>query len=80
MTGERRDPSAEQVQRYLLVGLTLGLVAWGAYLAVGSFLGGANLRGSAARGLVIFGCVAGFLGFWWLLLMLRKHRPPQNRS
>jgi hypothetical protein len=49
-------------------------------LALGSFLGGANLRGSAARGLVIFGCVAGFLGFWWLLLLTRKHRPPPDRS
>jgi hypothetical protein len=80
MAEERNDPSAEKIQRYLLVGLSAGLLAWGAYLALGSFLGGANLRGSAARGLVIFGCVAGFLGFWWLLLLTRKHRPPQNRS
>jgi hypothetical protein len=74
MLEQRNDPSAEKVQRNLLIGLTVALLIWGGFLAVGSSLGGANLQRSAGRGLVIFVCTAAFLGFWWALLLFRKRR------
>jgi hypothetical protein len=74
MIEQRKDQSAEKVQRNLLIGLTVALLAWGAFLAVGSSLGGANLQRNIGRGLVIFVCTAAFLGFWWALLLLRKRR------
>lgn len=74
MAEERDDQSAERVQRKLLLGLTIALLAWGAFLGIGSTIGGANLQRSAGRGLVIFICTAIFLGFWWALLLFRKRR------
>ncbi len=72
MTISRDDRSAEKVQRYMLIGLTIALLGWGIFLAIGSFFGGANLQDSIRRGLVVFGCVSGFLAFWWILLLMRR--------
>jgi hypothetical protein len=76
MSDKPDNLSAEKTQRNLLIGLTLGLIAWGAFLGIGAFLGGANLQGSAGRGLVIFGCMSVFLAFWWTLMLTRKRRHP----
>ena len=66
--------SSSQKSAQLLLGLTIALLAWGAFLGIGSTIGGANLQRSAGRGVVIFICTAIFLGFWWALLLFRKRR------
>ncbi|MCC7084799.1 MAG: hypothetical protein IT427_07300 [Pirellulales bacterium] len=74
------DDAARRIQRRLLIGLTIAILVWGGFLAIGSFLGGVNLRGGAGRGLVIFGCVSFFLAFWWMLLLMRKQQGPHDRA
>jgi hypothetical protein len=66
-------------QHTLLIVLTLALLLWGAYHAVGSYFGGfgkENLPHNLGRSLMVFGCMAAFLGFWWFLMLTRK---PRNR-
>jgi hypothetical protein len=60
-----REPS-----RGLIVWLAAALAAWGLYLAVGAFLFNHDVR----RGLLVFGCMAAFLGWWLLLLRGRGKR------
>jgi hypothetical protein len=50
--------------RRLIVVLAAALAAWGLYHAIGAFLFNHDVR----RGLVVFACMAAFLG-WWMLLM-----------
>lgn len=63
--------------RRAMIWLTLALLAWGSFLAVGSLLGGANLQNSFRRGLVVIGCMAVFLALWWMLLLTQRRRPPE---
>ncbi|MEX2142105.1 MAG: hypothetical protein WD894_22755 [Pirellulales bacterium] len=63
--GRQNDPS-----RRWIVLLVAALAAWGLYHAVGAFLFNKDVR----RGLVVFACMALFLAFWLLLLMVRKKR------
>ena len=64
----------------LLLGVTLGLLAWGSYLAIGGWLGGAYSGGvhlepsyALRRGAMIFGFPALFLLGWWRLLLSPQH-------
>ena len=77
MKPEPSEPAASKTQRFWLLGITIALLAWGGFLAVGSFLGGANLQDSFRRGLVVFGCTAAFVAFWWTMLWLRR---PDNEA
>ncbi len=55
----------------------LAILAWGTILSVGAFLFGPDSNGvvtyapSVSRGLIVFSCVAIFLGGWALLLRRR---------
>jgi hypothetical protein len=66
-------------QRTILVVLTLALLAWGAYHAIGSYFGGfggGNLQPDVRRSLVVFAFMLAFLAFWWIMLLFvpRKSR------
>ena len=65
---DRRAP----VPKYLVLGLFVGLIAWGLYLAVGAAFSGHNIW----RGVVVMVCFALFLGWFWGLqwLYVRRHR------
>ena len=45
----------------------IGLVLWGAYVAVGSYWYNMN----PVRGLIVLACVGGFMGLWLLLIWNR---------
>ena len=63
--------------------LMLALLAWGALLALGTFVYRVNQEGGAAeesnlpiyRGLIVLGCTLGFLSIWVLALVFSKRRP-----
>jgi hypothetical protein len=61
------QPTQSEPGRRLIVLLAAALATWGLYQAVGAFLFNHDVR----RGLVVFACMAAFLG-WWLLLV--RHR------
>ena len=62
--------SESKSNRQVMLGIMLGLVAWGCYLAVGNYVQHHNLLGS----LIIIGCVALFLAFWLAALAVRRAR------
>jgi hypothetical protein len=67
----------EPTNRRLLMGLVVGAVAaWGAFLALGSYLGldPATPDRDLRRMLMVGGCVAAFLGVWMWLLWRRGPR------
>ncbi len=55
---------------WILAAVMLGLVAWGAYLAIGSYLYNLN----PWRPVVVMGCVLAFIAWWGLLLAMRQRR------
>ena len=71
--------------RLLILLIMLGVIAWGAFHAVGSYLGGlapagpGSLSPDVRRGLVVMGFTLAFLGIWALLLERQKRRPPNER-
>jgi membrane protein DedA with SNARE-associated domain len=67
--------------RNVLIGLTVALALWALYHALGSYFGGMgqeNLPRSVWRSVVVIGCMAAFLGFWWILLWNRKRHDSQT--
>ncbi|MDX1948614.1 MAG: hypothetical protein SFU86_24720 [Pirellulaceae bacterium] len=48
------------------------LVAWGGYLAVGSYLHGRTMLWQ--RSAIVFGVVVLFAGFWLVMLAARRRR------
>lgn len=58
------------------------LLAWGLFLAAGTYLYRINQAGAAAeasplpiyRGLIVLGCTLGFLSLWAIAIALRKQR------
>jgi membrane protein DedA with SNARE-associated domain len=69
--------NSDKAQKALLLILTLAVLAWGAYHAVGAYFGGfgaENLQHDFRRSLVVLGCVGIFLAIWWTLLLTRKPR------
>lgn len=67
-------------RRRLLRGVMLAVFVWGSVLSLGAFLYGPGPNGlialdpSVSRGLIVFSCVAIFLGGW--VLLLRQRRAP----
>ncbi|MBW3597108.1 MAG: hypothetical protein KY475_07515 [Planctomycetes bacterium] len=55
--------------RNLIGYIMLALIVWGTFLAGGAYLYGGVRQ--ALKALIIFGCVAAFLGLWALLLKYR---------
>ena len=76
--------NADAEQRRFLRFLMLALLAWGAMLALGTFLyrvqreGGKPADGSLPlyRGLIVLGCTLAFLGLWLAALAVRARRQP----
>ena len=52
--------------------IMVALLVWGGYLAIGAVQSGGNHR--SLRGLIVFGCVLAFLGFWLAALAVRQRR------
>ena len=59
-------PGAEKIIRWIMI----GIVVWGIAHAIGAW----TLNHDARRPLVVLACVAGFLGFWAMLLAVRRRR------
>lgn len=56
--------------RLVLVLIAVAIFAWGVYHAVGAYFFNHN----PLRAVVVMACVAGFLGFWGLMLAARSRR------
>jgi len=59
-----------RIETLIVIG---ALLAWGLYLAIGALFAHGD-KHRFARPLIIFGCVAAFVGFWLLMLHLRRRR------
>jgi membrane protein DedA with SNARE-associated domain len=73
---------AAGTQRKILIIITIGLLCWGAYHALGSYFGGfggANLQQDFRRSLVIFGFMVAFLAFWWGMMLFAPRKARTNR-
>ena len=69
------DPT--KIQKTVLVILTVGLLGWGSFHAVGAYFGGfggENLQHDFRRSLVVLACMTAFLALWWWLILTRKPR------
>lgn len=69
-------------QKTILIVITIALLAWGGYHAIGSYFGGfggANLQHDARRSLVVFGFMAAFLAFWWAMILFAPRKTRTNR-
>jgi hypothetical protein len=63
------------VSRRVLGLIAVGLLVWGAYLALGDWLHyNATATWRPWRSAMILAAVGGFLGFWWLMLRSRARR------
>jgi uncharacterized membrane protein YeaQ/YmgE (transglycosylase-associated protein family) len=82
----RMTPNSDQskVEKTVLAVLTVSLLLWGIFHAVGAYYGGfgqENIQHDFRRSLVVMGFVAAFLGAWWLLILTRKPRgSPTDRE
>ncbi len=66
-----------KIQKIVLAVLTVSLLAWGGFHAIGAYFGGfgeENLQHDFRRAMVVLACMAVFLGIWWLLILTRKPR------
>lgn len=68
--------------RWVFLSIATGVLAWGAFHAVGAYLYNDNLLSGNAllRPIVVMLCVLGFLGFWWLMLTARRARIERDNS
>jgi hypothetical protein len=74
-TTPNTDPA--KTQKTVLAILTVALLGWGIYHAVGAYFGGfggENLQHDFRRSLVVLACMVVFLSIWWALLLLQKPR------
>jgi NO-binding membrane sensor protein with MHYT domain len=60
--------------RWIVPALIVGLALWGAFVAVGAYLGGVRFGYDPTRGLVVALAVLAFLAFWGVLLYGRRRR------
>ncbi|HEY2826021.1 MAG TPA: hypothetical protein VGJ04_00345 [Pirellulales bacterium] len=77
------NPDTLKTQKIVLAVLTLALLAWGAYHAVGAYFGGfggENLQHDFRRSLVVLACMGTFLAVWWILILTRKPRNPRTNQ
>jgi hypothetical protein len=66
-------PGANRLLRWIFAGITV----WGTFLAIGAW----TLNHDFRRPLIVLGCVAAFLGFWFVLLLrLRRRGRPVRRD
>jgi hypothetical protein len=55
-------------QRLILAGIMGALILWGAYIAIGAYL----YNHDPWRGAIVVGCVSFFVGFWLLMLSIKR--------
>jgi membrane protein DedA with SNARE-associated domain len=60
--------------QWIVPALIVGLILWGAFVAVGAYLGGERFGYDPKRGLVVAVAVLAFLAFWGVLLYSRRRR------
>jgi RsiW-degrading membrane proteinase PrsW (M82 family) len=62
------NDSSAKTQKWILLSITVALIAWGLFHAYGAF----SLNQNPWRPVVVLTCVGGFLAFWWAMLATRK--------
>jgi hypothetical protein len=63
-------------QNKLVALIMIAVLAWGAFLAVGAY----GLNKNPWRPFMVMACILGFLGFWGLMLALRKWRMTKEKD
>jgi hypothetical protein len=68
--------------RRLVIWIVAGVFLWGAVHAVGAYLNFHETDNPwrVRRAVIVLLCVEGFLGFWLLMLGMRKITSPANRN
>ena len=69
-------PSNKLQSRYVVIGISLAVLAWGVFHAFGAV----RLNGNPWRAVVVLACSGGFLAFWWLMLAARRRRMAGGRQ
>jgi hypothetical protein len=78
MASAKGVPHSDQKPRGFVKGwshfhwIMVALLVWGGYLAIGALQSSGNH--ASLRGLIVFGCVLGFLGLWLAALAVRQSR------
>jgi hypothetical protein len=81
MLAMKSDTDAVKVQKVMLAILTVALLAWGGFHALGAYFGGfgnENIQHDFRRAMVVLGCFGLFLGIWWVLILTHKPRPSRT--
>jgi len=60
-------------EKRAMLAITVAVLGWGLFHAVGTYFNHED-RGNPLRPLIVLVSVAGFLGFWWLMLASRRRR------
>jgi hypothetical protein len=68
------DKTPGSSTQWIVPALIVGLILWGAFIAVGAYLGGERFGYDPKRGLVVAVSVLAFLAFWGVLLYARSRR------
>lgn len=75
MTEPESKPSDQDRSLWMPVWIIMAAVGgWGLYHTIGALRSDQNWQVALTKSLIIFGCVAGFLGFWALALTVRSRK------
>ena len=58
----------------VLLLIVLALIVWCSVHAIGAYRAEEDPAKAVLKSLIIFGCLAGFLGFWGMALLMRRRR------
>ncbi len=70
LTPTEQDPQSSYSSSRLILWIVIGVFIWGVIHAIGAYMFNWNFW----RAVMVLGCVAGFLGFWLLLLWSKRQR------
>jgi protein-S-isoprenylcysteine O-methyltransferase Ste14 len=75
MLGQTRDIETRMKKRWPFLLIAAVLLLWAGYLALGAALNERPIeRYAVLKPIIIFGCMALFLGFWWIVFQLSANR------